>query len=112
MRTYGRITNPDGSKTWVEVDDYNGIYLTTLAQCLKLFKNESPFFANYGISANVAVIQQIWPDFDVALTQQQFAPFFASLIISKQNAAEPTYLVNVLTKQGQRKQIKVTRVAQ
>ena len=41
MRTYGRVTNEDGTKTWVEVDtDANGyndaVYVTTLAQCLQL----------------------------------------------------------------------------
>lgn len=111
MRTYGRVTNADGSKTWVEVDtDVNGyddaVWLTTLIQVLKLNLNESPFFGNYGIPAQQSVIQQVFPDFYVAKTQQQFAQYFASLIVSKQNVATsqgqpvPTYNINVVTNYG------------
>lgn len=108
MRTYGRITNEDGSKTWVEVttdaSGYNdAVYITTLAQCLQLSVNESPFYANYGISAQQSVLSQIFPDFDVAKTQQQFSQYFASLVISKDpNNPTPTYNVNLVTQQGSR----------
>lgn len=94
MRTYGRLTNSDGSKSWIEVDtDANGfndnVYLTTLCQTLKLNLGESPFYSNYGIPAQQSVIQQVFPDFYVALTQQQFAPYFASLIIQRVQASFP-----------------------
>lgn len=108
MRTYGRITNEDGTKTWVEVDtDANGyndaVYITTLAQCLQLSVNESPFYANYGISAQQAVLTQIFPDFDVAKTQQQFSQYFASLVVSRApNTQNPVYNVNLVTQQGSR----------
>jgi hypothetical protein len=108
MRTYGRKTNLDGSKTWIEVTtDANGyndaVMITTLAQCLKLSINESPFYANYGINAQQSVMTQIFPDYYVQQTQQQFAPFFASLVISKvQGATSPTYNVNLVTQQGSR----------
>jgi hypothetical protein len=106
MRTYGRITNPDGSLSWVEVStDANGnndkVWLTTLVQTLKLNLGESPFFATSGIPAQQSVMQQVFPDYYVSLTQQAFAPFFASLIISKvPNTTMPTYDVRVTTNQG------------
>lgn len=105
MRTHGRITNADGSKTWVVVTtDSSGfndmVYLTTLAQVLKLNQGESPFWANYGIPAKNSVMQQIFPDYYVSRTQQQFAPNFASLVVAKQNISTPTYNISVITHQG------------
>lgn len=105
MRTYGRTRNPDGSLSWVEiVSDANGNfeygYATTLIQVLKLSLGESPFYANYGIPAQRSVIQQVFPDFYVTVTQQQFAPFFASLTITKENSTTPTYDINVVTTYG------------
>lgn len=117
MRTYGRIfaLNPDGSRQatqpagypqWVEVTtDENGfddpVWITTLAQALQLNLNESPFFSNYGLPDEQSLIQQVAPDYNVVQTQQQFAPYFASLTIAKvPGAAEPTYNVAVLTNQG------------
>ena len=105
MRTYGRITNPDGSKTWVVVqtdslgfNDY--VYITTLCQVLQLNRGESPFYANYGIPAQQSVVQQVFPNYYVAETQQQFAGFFSNLSISKINSSTPTYQVNIITEQG------------
>lgn len=105
MRTYGRITNPDGSKTWVVVEtDANGnndaVMLTTLAQNLLGVLGESPFYAQRGIPAQQSVIQQVFPDYYVALTQNYFAPFFASLQVAKVNDPAPVYRINVLTHQG------------
>jgi hypothetical protein len=105
MRTYGRIINEDGIKTWVEVQtDASGandyIWVTTLIQCLKLSINEDPFFANYGIPAQQSIIQQIFPDFYVAQTQSQFAQHFASLIVSKVPSSSPEYRINIVTNQG------------
>lgn len=91
---------------WVQVDtDSNGyndlVWLTTLIQTLKLNLNESPFYATYGIPAQQSVVQQVFPDYYVALTQQAFSQYFASLLISKQSGTTtPTYLVNVTTHQG------------
>ena len=106
LRTWGRITDSlTGKKTWVEVttdakgfDDW--VWLTTLVQCLKLNLNESPFYANYGIPAKQSVVQQLFPDYYVSITQQQFAPYFANLIIAKQNTTTPTYNINVVTNFG------------
>ena len=106
MRTYGRITNSDGTRSWVEVNqDSSGNfeygYVTTLIQCLKLSLGESPFYANYGIPAQRSIITQIAPDFYVTQTQQQFSPYFASLLVSKQQAAlNPTYDINVVLTNG------------
>jgi hypothetical protein len=102
MRTYGRVGGT-GAWTVVETDadgfnDY--VYVATLGQCLKLNLNESPFYSSYGIPAKPAVIQQVFPDFYVQMTQQSFAPYFASLIIAKQQSATPTYRVDITTQQG------------
>lgn len=113
MRTWGRITNPDGSRTWVKVStDENGqndlVWLTTLIQCLKLNLNESPFFGDLGIPAHQSVVQQVVPDFYVAKTQQYFSSHFASLIVAKANNFDkrgrpvPTYNINVVTNLGVR----------
>lgn len=119
MRTYGRTQDVlSGKKTWwVVTTDNNGyndsVYLTTLAQVCKLNLGESPFFANYGIPAHPAVISQVYPDFYMVRTQQQFAPLFASLIMTPapiaQGAADsddgrpvPAYNISVLTNYGSR----------
>ena len=112
MRTYGRITNRDGSKTWVQVStDANGfddyVWLTTLIQCLKLGLGESPFWANYGIPARQSVAQQIAPDYYVARTQQQFSSRFANLVVARQGTFNPTYQVNVTTHQGVQEAVSV-----
>ena len=105
MRTYGRITNEDGTKTWVVVETtlegFNDfVWITTLIQCLLLNLNESPFFANFGIPAKASVIQQVHPDFYVMQTQRQFAQYFANLIIAVEPGFTPTYKVNVTTRAG------------
>ena len=87
-------TTPDGQN--------DGVYLTTLAQVFKLNLGESPFYRDYGIPAKPSVVQQIFPDFYVARTQRQFAPFFASLLVAKEASPTPTYRVNVTTNQGYR----------
>lgn len=115
MRTYGRIV-PDplfpDVKQWVEVDtDENGfddmVWLTTVIQTIKLNLGESPFYADYGIPAHASVVSQIAPDTYLSRIQQQYAPYFLSLIISKQPDAldergipSPSYLVSVITKYG------------
>lgn len=108
MRTYGRVTNELGQKIWITVTTdaagYNdAVWITTLAQTLKLNLGESPFFANYGIPAHASVLQQIQPDFYMAYTQQQFAQYFASLILAKVPTppnGDPVYQINVVTQQG------------
>jgi hypothetical protein len=111
MRTYGRVTNsnatlyPTGFQ-WVEVDtDANGyndeVYLTTLCQCLQLSLNESPFWATYGIPAQQSVIQQVAPDYNVALMQQAFSPYFVALGVARvSSATQPTYTITAITHQG------------
>jgi hypothetical protein len=117
MRTYGRTRDVlTGKKTWwiitTDVNGYNdSVYVTTLAQVCKLNLGESPFFANYGIPAHPAVISQVYPDFYMVRTQQQFAQFFASLIITPTPIAQgsadsddgrpvPAYNISVLTNYG------------
>lgn len=106
MRTYGRTTDPlTGKKTWVVVqtapdgsNDY--VWITTLAQTMLLNLGESPFYANYGIPAKPSIVQQVAPDFYLTVIQQQFARYFASLIISRDPGPVPTYRCNVTTNQG------------
>lgn len=105
MRTWGRVTLPDGTKQWVKVEtapngDNSAVYITALIQVLKLNLNESPFYASWGIPAYPSVLQQIPPDYYVQLTQQRFAPYFASLTVTRVSANPPTYQINLLTKQG------------
>src|SRR5262245_42469103 len=108
MRTYGRTRDVlTGKKTWhvvrTDAGGFNdSVWLTTLAQVIKLNLGESPFFANYGIPAHPSVVLQTHPDFFMARTQQQFAQYFASLILAKQedtvdedNRPAPAYLINV-----------------
>lgn len=105
MRTYGRVYSPNGTYKWVVVTtDANGfndlVYVTTLIQVLKLNLAESPFYSNWGLPAKQSVLQQIAPDFQMALTQQQFAPYFAALTLAKTAAYPPTYRINAVTHQG------------
>ncbi len=105
MRTYGRLYAEDGTYTWVEVStDPNGyddqVWLTTLAQVLQLHLGESPFYANYGIPQYRSVVAQLWPDFYVAQTQQQFAAFFASLQIASVPGVEPQYNITATLHNG------------
>lgn len=105
MRTYARARNADGTKTWVVVEttgsgDNSMVYLVTLCQVLLLNLNESPFFANFGLPAEQSVQQQVAPDYYVAQTQRQFAPYFASLVVAKIASNPPNYTVNIVTMQG------------
>ena len=112
MRTYGRIPFQGGLQ-WVEVnsdqtgsDDY--VWITTVIQNCKLILGESPFFANYGIPSEQAVMQQLFPDFYVTQIQQRYSQYFASLVISRvPDTVNPTYLVNIITKNGAQVQVSI-----
>lgn len=106
IRTYARVNNEDGSKTWTVIEtDANGfednIWLTTLAQCLKLNLGESPFYASFGIPQYQTIVTQVLPDYYVMATQTQFAPYFASLTITRvQGSFPPVYQVNAVCHNG------------
>ena len=110
MRTWGRVNQVNGlGGTWTKVEtDANGyndaVYLTTLAQVLKLNLGEDPFFANFGIPAEVSVLTQVQPDFYANRTQTQFQGFFAALTLSKAaqkpNQPRPTYNINATANPG------------
>lgn len=106
IRTYGRVTDPkSGARWWVEIDaDMNdnpdSVYLTALIQTLKLNWGESPFFGDWGIPAHRSVMQQVFPDYFVLLTQKRYAPYFMSLAIVKQPVPTPTYSVTIQFKSG------------
>ena len=98
MRTYG--IDPYTNK-WVEIDQTAYIWLATLAQTLRLNENESPFYSNYGIPALHSVQTQIAPDIAVHRTQQQYAPYFASLSVTRQqNVTNPTYNISAIFQNG------------
>jgi hypothetical protein len=86
-------------------DDY--VWLTTLCQNLKLNLGESPFYADRGIPAQRAVIEQVFPDYYVNLNQQYFASYFASLSIAKQASSTPTYNINAVLNNGTKLQTTV-----
>jgi len=99
-RVWGRNYKPDGTYTWdkietVSYETFEYGYVTQLIQVLKLQLGESPFYANYGIPAQQSVMTQIFPDFFVAQTQAQFAPYFSTLIINKLDSPTPTYNVSI-----------------
>jgi hypothetical protein len=106
LRTWGRTYDEYGNATWVEVTTdaagYNdNVYLTTLAQVLKLNLGEDPFFANYGIPQYQTIVTQVFPDYYMMQTQTQFAGYFASLTITRvQGAFPPAYNVAAVTHSG------------
>lgn len=107
MRTWGReIDKATGKPVWVAVatsptGDDTQVWLTTLIQTLKLNLGESPFYAQFGIPGQPSIAQQIFPDYYVSLVQQQFAPYFASLSISRvPQTKNPTYQINILSYAG------------
>lgn len=68
---------------------------------LKLNLGESPFFANYGIPAHQTVITQVFPDYYAMITQTQFAPYFASLVITRVvGSFPPVYNITAVTHSG------------
>ena len=121
MRTYGRTVDVlSGKKTWWRVNtDENGfndsVYVTALAQVIKLNLGESPFFADWGIPAHESVVTQVYPDLFIVRIQQRFSPFFASLVLTiapirqgspesfaadQDGAPAPYYIFNALTNSG------------
>lgn len=124
MRTWGRVPitsdNPNSSAIgsfaigesgigngsdaykWVEVStDANGyndaVWLTTLAQVLQLGLNESPIYGNWGIPVQQSIVTRVVPDYYVTVTQQNFSPYFLSLIVTPENTRTPTYTINATT---------------
>ena len=121
MRTYGRTTDVlFGNKTWwVVTTDARGfndsVYLTTLAQVLKLNLGESPFFANYGIPAHQSVVTQVYPTLYIIRTQNKFSRYFTSLIVTEipdqvdqDGFPMPAYQINVITNYGSKIGVRTT----
>jgi len=106
MRTWGRVVNPDGTKSWVEVTtDANGfndaVYITALSQSLQLNLNESPFYANIGIPQQQTIVTQVYPDYYVQEIQDYYSQFFAALSITRvPNSNPPFYKAQILTHSG------------
>lgn len=94
-----------GSLVWMVVETgANGnndlVYFTALIQCLLLNLNEAPFYATSGIPAQQSVIQQVFPDYYVALTQQNYSQYFASLQVVKVTDPYPSYQITAITTSG------------
>jgi len=121
MRTYGRTQDvlTGKKKWWIVTTDRAGyndsVYLTDLAQVIKLNLGESPFFADWGIPAHPSVVTQIFPDFYMSRIQERFSSRFASCILNSmpieqgspdsfaeglEGAPAPRYYINVLTNYG------------
>lgn len=108
MRIYGR--NSAGQWQTVQTDPATGlndyVYITALAQALRLSPGESPFYSQYGIPSQQSVVTQVFPDYYVAKMQSLFAQYFASLVISRvpntanANPSNPAYNVAIMTNQG------------
>lgn len=107
---YGGVSDTQ-SYTWVEVDTdadgYNdGVMLTAFCQVLQLQPGESPFYAEYGVPSIAAVQSQTFPDSNVYLMQQRYAPNFVSLIVIPSNTTDvhgtvsPVYNVTAITHIG------------
>jgi len=97
MRSYGQ----DQNGNWVEITETSYIWLATLIQTLRLTQGESPVYGNYGIPGQNSVMNQIAPDVALNRTQSQFAPYFASLtILRQQNATQPNYNVKAVFQNG------------
>jgi len=97
MRSYGK--NEQGQ--WVEITETSYIWLATLAQTLRLNEGESPFYSNYGIPAHDSVMTQVAPNAAINRTQQQYAPYFASLTVYKDpNTITPTYRISAVFQNG------------
>ena len=98
MRVYGRINggiNGVGG-TWVEVSTdaagYNSnVFLTALAQVLKLNLGESPAYGNAGIPGQQSVNTQVPPDLYASITQQNYAQYFRSLVITRVPGSNPPF---------------------
>lgn len=97
-----------GKGRWVEVStDSSGnndlVYLTNFCQAVLLNLNESPVYSDVGLPARQAVLTGIPPDYNMSLLQKRFAPYFQSLVITRQPQAQgqnPQYLANVITHSG------------
>lgn len=101
MRVWGRQNGQ-----WVAVETgpeglNQEVYVTWLAQVLKLNLGESPFWANWGIPQYQTIMTQIAPDYYMMQTQTYFAGKFAALAITRvPGTVNPTYNVNIVTKTG------------
>lgn len=86
--------------------DANGnndiVYVTALAQYLKLELNESPFYAQAGIPAHQSIQQQLFPDHYTAIAQQAYAPYFSFLLVTPDpNSPDvPVYNFTIITHRG------------
>ncbi|GGA00524.1 hypothetical protein [Dyella caseinilytica] len=102
MRTYGRDINGNWQVITTDVNGFNdNVFLTTLAQVLKLNLGESPFYANYGIPQYQTIVTQVLPDYYVMQTQTNLAPNFASLSITRvPNSDPPVYNVQAVCHSG------------
>ena len=101
MRTYGRVNG-----SWQEVStsatgDDSMVWLTTLAQVLKLQLGESPFFGDYGIDVYGSLSSQIPPDYYIQKTVSKFSQYFISLTVNRTfSGVNPSYNITAILPSG------------
>jgi len=97
-----------GKGRWVEVStDAAGsndlVWVTDFCQAALLNLNESPAYANVGLPARQSVLTGIAPDYNMALLQKRYAPYFQSLVVTRRPqgaGTDPVYLVTLVTHSG------------
>ncbi len=101
MRTYGRVNGVWQVVTTAADGDNSMVWLTTLAQVIKLQLGESPFFGNYGIDVYGSLSNQIPPDYYIQKTVNQFSQYFLSLTVSRTfSGNNPSYTIKALLPSG------------
>ena len=103
-RVWGRVHNPDGTRTWEAYETSDGSddmpNFIWLQNVLLLWLNESPFYADWGVPVHRTLATQFFPDYYLALTQQRFSQYFSSCIITRLTQDAPEYQVSIVTKTG------------
>lgn len=104
-RVWGRVHNANGTRTWnaYETSDSGSDDMPNfiwLQNVLLLQLNESPFYSDWGVPVHKTLATQIFPDYYMSLTQQRFAQYFASCIITRVATDQPEYQVSIVTKTG------------
>lgn len=102
MRVWTRQHQSDGTRRWVAASS-NQATIAWLQNALLLQLGESPFWADWGLPVTRTLVSQIWPDYYVNMTQQRFADYFASLLITHETDPpddNPAYRISAIFPDG------------